>query len=397
MKTLVYNANLVLKDRICHGYVVIDGETIASVGFGKPDAEWTCDRKIDLGGLYLSPGFVELHSHGAGGADFMDGTLEAFTTACKTHLAHGTTTLLPTTVAATKEEILRSIDSFRMAKAALVGCGPHLVGLHMEGPYLNKNQCGAIDPKYIRNPDPTEYEEFLDYGRGAIARWTLAVELDGAARFSERLTEEGILPTIGHTMAEYSQVLEAFKHGVTHATHLYSAMSTITRRSGFRYPGVIESAFCIPEMTVELIADGCHLPVELLDMVYRLKGVEYVSLTCDSIRCAGQDVTESIIGSLENGQRIIIEDDVAKLPDRTAFAGSIATDDRLVRIMYHKVGVPLYDAVRMMTDTPARIIGLGDRKGTLEVGKDADLVCFDDDIAVSGIMVGGVGLVGLLR
>ena len=221
------------------------------------------------------------------------------------------------------------------------------------------------------------------------------MELDGASRFADRLVQEGILPSIGHSNAEYEQVRDAFSHGVTHTTHLYSAMSTIVRRGGFRHSGVLESAFCIPEMTVELIADGCHLPVELLEMVCRVKGAERVALTCDSMRCAGQNVRESILGSLENGQKVVIEDDVAKLMDRSAFAGSIATDDRLIRVMYHKAGVPLCDAVRMMTQTPADIIGLGGRKGSLAAGKDADLVCFDEDIAIAGVMVGGRGLVGL--
>lgn len=395
MVTLIDNAELILKDRICRGFVVVEDTVIRQVGVDGERPAIACDRAVDLGGKYLSPGFVELHTHGAGGADFMDGTLEAFSTACLTHLQHGTTTILPTTLAATREEILRSIDSFRQAKAALDGKGSYLHGLHMEGPYLSPAQCGAMDPSYIRDPRPEEFEQFLEYGRGAIARWTFAVELEGAGRFARRLVEEGILPSVGHSNAEFCQVREAFLSGVTHVTHLYSAMSTIVRRGGFRHSGVLESAFCIPDMTVELIADGCHLPVELLEMVYRTKGVERTALTCDSIRCAGQDVTESVIGSLENGQRIVIEDDVAKLPDRSAFAGSVATDDRLIRVMHHKVGVPLHDAVRMMTFTPASIVGLQDRKGSIETGKDADLICFDEDITVSGVMVGGKGLVGL--
>lgn len=395
MLTLFCHANLVLRDRIQYGFAIVEDAHILQIGAGDGWPALPYSRTLDLGGRYLSPGFVELHSHGAGGSDFMDGTPEAFATACRTHLLHGTTTLLPTTLAATREEILRSIDSFRAAKEALAGKSLHLHGLHMEGPYLSKAQCGAIDPAYIRPPQPEEYEYFLSYGRGAIARWTLAVELDGAARFAERLLEEGILPSVGHSNATYAQVLDAFRHGVTHTTHLYSAMSTIVRRGGFRFSGVLESAFCIPEMTVEIIADGCHLPVELLEMVCRVKGVDRVALTCDSMRCAGQDVQESVLGSLENGQRVIIEDNVAKLPDRSAFAGSIATDDRLIRVMYHNAGVPLYDAVRMMTETPASIIGIAGSKGSLAAGKDADLVCFDENIDVSGVMVGGIGLVGL--
>lgn len=396
MLTLIYNANVILEDAVRQGYVVVEDEKIRHVGFDGADSQLSYDKKIDLQGKYLAPGFVELHTHGAGGADFMDGTLEAFTNACLTHLEHGTTTILPTALAATQEEILRSIDCFRQAKKELAGKGPYMHGLHMEGPYLNKDQCGAIDPNYIRNPDPKEYEMFLEYGRGAIARWTLAVEMEGAEKFAQRLCEEGILPSVGHSNAEYCQVKAAFDKGVTHVTHLYSAMSTIVRRSGFRHSGVLESAFCIPEMTVEIIADGCHLPAELLEMVYRVKGPDKVALTCDSMRCAGQDVKESILGSLENGQKVVIEDDVAKLMDRSAFAGSIATDDRLIRVMTQKAGVPLHDAVRMMTLTPAQIVGLGQKKGSIQVGKDADLICFDEGVNISGVMVEGKGLLGQL-
>lgn len=394
MLTLIYNANVILADKIRPGYVVVEDQKIKAVGFDGI-SELPYDRKIDLQGKYLSAGFVELHVHGAGGADFMDGTLEAFEAACMTHLDHGTTTILPTTLAATKEEILRSIDSFRQAKTAMEGKGPYLHGLHMEGPYLNKDQCGAIDPNYIRDPLPEEYELFLEYGKGAIARITLAVERNGMDTFIRRLREEGVLASVGHSNAEYSQVKAAYEQGCTHVTHLYSAMSTIVRKGGFRHSGVLESAFCIPDMTVEIIADGCHLPVELLEMVYRFKGADKVALVCDSIRCAGQNVTESIIGSLENGNPVIVEDGVAKLPDRTAFAGSVATDDRLVRVMYKQVGVPLYDAVKMMTLTPAKIIGVDAAKGSIEIGKDADLICFDDDIQVFGAMVCGKGLTGV--
>lgn len=397
MLILLYNANLILPEAVWEGYLIVQDNKIHTVGHGQDYPKLAYDRMIDVRGKYLAPGFVELHSHGAGGADFMDGTLEAFTTACNTHLQHGTTTLLPTTLAADKDEIMRSINCFRQAKDELHGKGLYLHGLHMEGPYLNLQQCGAIDPQYIRNPKPEEYEEILEYGKGAIARWTFAVELEGAEQFTKRLCEEGILPSVGHSNAEFAQVSEFFRAGVTHVTHLYSAMSTIVRRNGYRYSGVLESAFCLSQMTVEVIADGCHLPNELLELVWRVKGPNRVALTCDSMRCAGENVQESILGSLENGQKVLIEDGVAKLLDRSAFAGSIATDDRLVRVMYHQVGIPLVDAVRMMTLTPADIIGLSDRKGSLQAGKDADLVCFDDDIVVSGVMVDGVGLVGMFR
>lgn len=391
---LIYNANIILTNNILPGYVIVEGKKIRSVGFDAiPDLPF--DRKIDLEGKFLSPGFVELHTHGAGGGDYTDATLESFRIASLTHMEHGTTTILPTPVPTTREDILGYIDAFRLAKEELDGKGPYLHGLHMEGPFLSKDQAGAINPVYIRDPMPEEYEEYLEYGKGTLARWTFAVERDGAEQFAQRLCQEGILPSVGHSNAEYCQVKAAFDKGVTHVTHLYSAMSTIVRKGGFRHSGVLESAYCIPDMTVEIIADGCHLPAELLEMVYRLKGPDKTALTCDSMRCAGLDVKEAMLGSESSGTKVIIEDDVAKLCDRSAFAGSIATDDRLVRVMTQKANVPLYDAVRMMTLTPAQIIGLGDRKGSIEVGKDADLICFDENINVSGVMVEGKGLVGL--
>ena len=391
MKTLFKNAKIILPDRIETGWVTVENGLIAEVGTGEtPEAE----TGIDCEGLYLSPGFVELHTHGAGGADFMDGSAEAFETACMMHLKHGTTTLLPTGLAASGVEIMQLIDNYREANELLKGRGPRIPGLHMEGPYLCKEQCGAIDPAYIRPPVEKEYEAFLSHGKGCIKRWTLAIEPEGALQFAKRLREEGILPSIGHSNAEYCQVLEGFEAGVTHVTHLYSAMSTITRKGGFRHSGVLESAFCIPDMTVEIIADGCHIPPELLEFVYRVKGPDKTCLVCDSMRCAGQNVTESIFGKLGKGQKVLIEDGVAKMPDRTCFAGSIATDDRLIRTMVNQAHVPLNDAVKMMTLTPAKIIRMDDEIGSLEKGKRADLIIFDEDINVKSVFVDGVKLAG---
>ena len=395
MITWLTQANVILPDRILKGYVAVENGRIAAVGPDEPVVSGQ-DRVIEVNGHYLSPGFVELHTHGAGGCDFMDGTASAFVTAAMTHLQHGTTTLLPTVLGDSREQALRSIDILREVQQSRAA-GPHMPGLHLEGPYLNVRQKGAISENHLRLPDPAEYETILAYGAGLIARWTVAVELDGALALGRRLRQLGILPSIGHSDAEYAQVAAAFAQGYTHVTHLYSAMSTIVRRGGFRYPGVIESAYCLEDMTVEVIADGCHLPVEMLGMVYRLKGVQKVCLTSDSMRCAGLETTEGVLGGQGGGQRVIIEDGVAKLPDRSAFAGSIATDDRLVRVMHQQAGVPLVDCVRMMSLTPAGILGIAGRTGSIEAGKDADLVVFDEDIRILGVMVGGNGLTGIMQ
>jgi len=392
MKVHLVNANVIYPDSIMKGCVTVENDIITAVDSGIPDVNRD-DIVLDLQERYLSPGFVEIHSHGAGGCDFMDGTAEAVITAAKTHLRHGTTTILPTTLAAGREEIMASIDAFRAARRMIQG-GPELPGLHMEGPYLNVEQKGAIDEKYIRNPNKEEYKELILYGESAICRWTLAPELPGAEEFIKCLIKHGIIPSMGHSNAEYKQVLAAYHNGITHITHLYSGMGGMVRKGGFRYPGLIESAFCIDDLTVEVIADGCHLPIEILQMVYRLKGAEKTVLTCDSMRCAGQEVKESILGSLKSGRRVIIEDQVAKLPDRTAFAGSIATDDRLVRVMYHEAGIPLADCVRMMTLTPAKVVGMADRIGSIVPGKAANLICFDEQIHISAVMVQGKSVYG---
>jgi len=374
------NAQLVLPDRVVPGCVGIQDGLIAAV-LDQPYPEGDA-AQADLGGRYLAPGFVEIHSHGAGGHDFMDGTPVAFLRAAETHLRHGVTTLFPTSVAADFESLLRFLQAFKQVKSS------HMPGVHLEGPYINMEMRGAIDPRYIRDPDPKEYEALLEFADGDIKRWTAAPELPGALAFGDRLAGCGILPSIGHTNADYAAVAQAFRHGFTHFTHLYSAMSTITRKGGFRITGAVESAYILEEATVEAIADGCHLPLELLAYICRAKGPDRVCLTGDSMRCAGTDAGNSILGPLQDGLPVVIEDGVAKLPDRSAFAGSIAMADRLLRTA-RNAGIPLHEAVRMMTLTPARIMGLDDEIGSIAVGKRADLVVFDEDIEIKSVMKSG--------
>ncbi len=388
MKTLIKNARLVLLDEVLHGWLLLEDNRILTLGDGAWGGAEQEVEVIDAQGNYLSPGFIEIHTHGAGGADFMDPCPCSMIQAAKTHLTHGTTTLLPTSGAAPIDRMVKYLENFKAAKKAMT-LGPNLPGVHLEGPYFSFEQKGAIDERYIRNPDPEEYRMLCDLAEGTIARWSVAPELPGSLEMGDYLSQRGILPTIGHSNAEYAQVLQAYRHGYTHMTHLYSGMSTIVRRSGFRYPGVIESAYILENMTVEVIADGCHLPVEMLKMVWKTKGPGKVCLVCDSMKCAGVEVEEStLMGNREGGKMVLIEDGVAKLPDRSAFAGSIATDDRMVRVMHQKVGAPIYDCVRMMSDTPAKVMGFSS-KGRIAPGMDADLVLFDDDIQIKRVFVGG--------
>ena len=243
-------------------------------------------------------------------------------------------------------------------------------------------------------PARDDYKKLLD-ASDDIIRMSAAPELEGAMELADELKARGILASIGHSDATYDHVIEAWERGYTHVTHLYSGMSTIRRINAYRHLGVIESAYLIDGMTVEIIADGKHLPPELLRFIVKMKPIEDICLVTDSMRGAGMDDGEHVLlGSLAHGQECIIDDGVAVLPDRSAFAGSVCTADRCVRTMYHQAEVRLEDAVRMMTYNPAKILGIQDRKGSLSAGMDADVVIFDDDIRVQSVLVKGKKVVG---
>lgn len=387
-RTIIQNGKVIFPDRIEENIsIVCEKGEIAEVLNSENLIPAEGDAVIDAKGNYISAGFIDIHTHGGGGHDFMDGTVEAFLGAAEKHAQHGTTALLPTTLTSTTEELIKMFAIFKEAKRTNTK-GARFLGLHLEGPYFAYNQRGAQDPKYLRNPEPEEYNMIMSQSDD-IVRWSLAPELPGALEFGKVLRDNNILTAVAHSDAIYEEVLEAFDAGFTLATHLYSGMSTITRRNAYRYAGVVEAAYLIDEMDVEIIADGVHLPKSLLQFVYKFKGPDRTALCTDSMRGAGMPDGESILGSLEKGQKVIIEDGVAKLPDRTAFAGSIATTDRLVRTMVELAEVPLIDAVKMMTLTPARIMKIDHRKGSIEKGKDADFVIFDNNIHVSHTIIEG--------
>ncbi len=383
--------------KICNGKLIVPGKVISNgtvlvadgviVAVAEGDLDFAEAITIDAKGQYISPGFIDIHVHGGGGYDFMDGTTEAFLKIAELHAQHGTTSMLPTTLTSEKEDLLLTLNAYNEA-GKINTKGAAFIGMHLEGPYFAMSQRGAQDPKYIRNPDPAEYEEILE-NYPCIKRWSAAPELKGAIAFGKYMTSKNVLAAIAHTDAVYEEVLDAFHNGYTLATHFYSAMSGVTRRNAFRYAGVIESAYLLDEMDVEIIADGVHLPEPLLKLIYKIKGPSHTALITDAMRAAGMPEGESILGGLKNGLRVIVEDGVAKLPDRTAFAGSVATADRLVRTMIHTAGVSLQDTIQMISETPARIMGIEDRKGSLTEGKEADIVIFDMDINIQMTMVNG--------
>lgn len=367
------------------GTVLIDDGRI--VGVEAAEVDFADAILIDAGGQYISPGFIDIHVHGGGGYDFMDGTTEAFLQVANLHAKHGTTAMLPTTLTSEREDLLATLDAYDAANRINIS-GAAFIGMHLEGPYFAMSQRGAQDPKYIRNPDPAEYKEILEK-YPSVKRWSAAPELTGAIEFGKYLRSKNVLAAMAHTDAVYEEASEAFRNGYSLATHFYSAMSGVTRRNAFRYAGVVETAYLLDEMDVEIIADGVHLPAPLLQLVVKIKGKEHVALITDAMRAAGTGVTESILGGIKNGLPVLVEDGVAKLPDRTAFAGSVATADRLVRTMMEMANCSLSDTVQMITATPARIMGVDDAKGSLQKGKDADLLIFDEAIDIRMTMVKG--------
>ena len=375
--TRIKSDKIILKDNIFSGYVYFDGGKI----FDVTDAELPYDTEYDFTGKYVSPGFIDIHTHGGGGFSF-DGTVDDIVAAADFHLEHGTTTIFPTVSAApinVMENATRNIKDAILSKKSKA----NIMGSHLEGPYLSPKQCGAQYPDFIKNPDKSEYIPLIKNYGDYISRWSYAPENDANCEFCKFITENGIVASAGHTDAIYDDMKFAKESGCNLVTHLFSCTSTITRDHGFRRLGVIETAFLDDDMYVEIIADGKHLPPELIQLILKIKGTDKVALITDSLSLAGTEAKEGIMGATE----YIIEDGVCKLKDRSAFAGSIATSDRLIRVIVNDVGASLTSAVKMITAVPAKIMNLD--KGELLSGKDADIVIFDNDINIESVFVMG--------
>ena len=389
MKTLFKNAKVIGDNSITDNcYVLTDNEKIVYCGteYSEVVGIGTADKIIDAEGNYLSAGFIDTHIHGGNGHDFMDASKDAVHGIADYHSKHGVTSMLAASVAAGDKETEAMLEAYLKYADEVKSC--NYLGVHLEGPYFNVEQCGAQDPKYIISPQKEHYTKLLNYD--CVKRMSVAPELDGALELGDYLREKGIIASIAHSNADYDQVVNAEKHGYNSVTHLYSGTSGVHRRNAFRYGGIIEAGLLLDNLYAEIIADGCHLPECLLKLIYKCKGREKIILTSDAMRGAGYKEGDSmVIGNSDKGQRVIIEDGVAKLPDRSAFAGSIASGDRLVRTMIKLAEVPLVDAVYMMTATPSELLGISDRKGKIKAGMDADIIIFDENINIIHTMVMG--------
>jgi len=385
---VIIGGRVVMLERIIEsGGVVIKNGKIDRVFTGEYHPKGG-EQIIDAGGRYISPGFVDLHVHGGGGFDFMCGEADNVISACQFHMRHGTTSIVPTLSAADPQVLVTAIGGITEAISKMKDGGPEILGLHLEGPYFAMSQRGAQNERYVRDPDPKEYMAIVDKFN-TILRWTIAPELPGALEMAGAMKNRGIRMCIGHSDALYDEAVQAYECGFDTIVHFYSGISTVRRINAYRHAGVVEAGYQLDGMMVEVIADGKHLPQSLLKLIYKIKGPERICLVTDAISVAGLDHIQGEIYSQTGDMSIIIEDSVAKLPDRTAFAGSVATADRLVRVMNALDEVPLHEAVKMASATPARNVGIFDRKGSLSPGKDADILLFDDNINISMVMVNG--------
>lgn len=382
----LHNGIIILPEQLLSaaGIWIKDGRIVS---IGKLSAIPADIKRMDAGGRYISPGFIDLHIHGGGGFDFMDGTAEAFQAIAAAHARFGTTAMMPTTVSCSPEELMHLVGVYEQV-AAMPSPGASFLGLHLEGPYLSPVQRGAQDLQFLRHPDPKEYESLVKRS-SFIRRWSFAPELPGSHAFISFLKAHDIIPALAHSDAYYEEVESAATEGMSLVTHLYSGLSGVRRKNARRYPGAIEAALLLNELDVELIADGMHVPGPLMEMALQLKGPEKIALITDAMRAAGTDASTSRLGSKAHGLDVIIEEGVAKLPDRSSFAGSIATTDRLLRTILSQTSATLQQAIRMLATTPARIAGVAHRKGLLAAGKDADIVVFDNDLTVWMTIVEG--------
>lgn len=368
------------------GLVAIEGERVTFAGV-RVRGEATLKgsrgpgRVIDAEGGYVCPGFIDLHVHGGGGADVMDGTPAALDVVCRTHASYGTTSLVATTVTAPLETLAAVGRVVRGRMGKFTG-GARIVGLHLEGPYIHPSKAGAQAAQHARRPRRQElaglYGELGDAWRVV----TLAPELAGARDAVDWLTARGVVVALGHSTASFAEAEDVFAAGARHVTHTFNAMGPLHHRE----PGLVGAALAAEHVTVDVIADGLHVHPAVLKLLYRCKGPEHILLITDCIGALGRPEGEYALGDMP----VVVKGREARLRDDPGtLAGSLLTMDEAVRTMVHRVGVPLPEAVRMASLNAAALLGIDDHTGSLAAGKDADIVVLDRDLNVMQTLVRG--------
>ncbi len=347
-------------------------------------------RSIDVGGRLITSGLIDIHTHGAQGHTFNEATPAAFAGITQENAHRGVTSLLATTMTDALDTLVAVLDFARewISEQQLItnqAQNAQILGVHVEGPYFNQAQRGAQDPSYIRNPDDGTPARLLAY-HDIIRIFTYAPELPGALDLTRQVAALGLVPAAGHSSAREEDVKPAIDLGLRHMIHLWSSQSTTIREGPWRKPGLLEVSLTDPRLTGEMIADGKHLPPTLMKLAYQCLGPDRLCAISDATSGAGlAEGTRFQLASLD----CEVCDGVGMLLDRTAFAGSTTLLNQMLPVLIHQVGIPLPEAVRMVTLTPARIIGVADRKGSLETGKDADIAVFNDDFTAWGVIIAG--------
>ncbi|MFS4107327.1 N-acetylglucosamine-6-phosphate deacetylase [Streptomyces sp. SID8499] len=353
------------------GRVIVDGTRIADTGTGPGTAPAGAET-LDVSGHWLVPGFVDLHNHGGGGASF-SGSADDVMTAVRAHRAHGTTTLVASTV--TDDMGVLTQQAGLLAELAEQG---EIAGIHFEGPFISPCRKGAHSEALLRHPDPAEVRKLIDAARGHAKMMTLATELPGGLDSVRLLAEHGVIAAVGHTDATYEQTVEAIDAGATVATHLFNAMPTL----GHRAPGPITALLEDERVTVELINDGVHLHPAALELAFHHAGAARVAFITDAMDAAGSGDGRYLLGPLE----VEVADGVARLVEGGSIAGSTLTLDRAFQRAVTVDRLPVEDVVAALSANPARLLGLDDRIGSLEAGKDADLVLLDEEFTLKGVL-----------
>jgi N-acetylglucosamine-6-phosphate deacetylase len=376
----IYNARLILPDRIAdRGWLQIADDLIQVVDEGSPP---DLPDRVDANGCYLAPGFIDLHVHGGGGSDFLDATADAFLTAADFHLLGGTTAICPTAATTTYDHFDSFLSAWEIGKKSSKA---RLLPVHLEGPHLARAKAGAQNPKLMGPPGDKERDWILRRA-GSISQMTIAPELPGALAMIETATRAGVTMSAGHTEATDEDMHAAVGAGLSKVTHLFNAMSSASKRKLFRQAGTLEYALANANIFCELVADGFHVSPTLLKLAYRAKGADRIALVSDSLAGAGlPEGTRFRLGEMA----CKVGPGYALLENGSALAGSLARIIDLVRTMTQQVGVPLYEAVRMASLTPATVLGIEDRFGSIQSGKTADLVLFDDRFTVQRVWVAG--------
>ena len=371
---LLKNCNIVFLDRIEKGSLLIENGIIKEIN----PSETKVQKAIDCKGLYVSPGFVDVHIHGAGGHDTMDGTFEAINEISKTICKYGTTSFTPTTMTMSADDILKSMISIKKAKIEGTD-GAIVLGAHLEGPFISPSAIGAQNPNYLISPSYENFESMTGDAIDAVVSITMAPEVEGAKELASILSSKGIRCSMGHTKATYEEAIDGIKHGFCHSTHLFNAMTGFTHRE----PGVVGATFD-SDITTETISDGIHISYPSLRVAYKQKGADKTLLVTDAMCACGMPDGTYALG----GQPVIVKRGAARL-ENGALAGSILTLNRAIKNLYDNTDYPLYEIVKMASYNGAKYCRVDDRKGQIKENFDADLTIFDENIDVKMTIIGG--------